>query len=463
MSKSDAAFLFLLLLTSPMFCGALHNGIRGSQAKPSSSKSSTIGSWALVSKLVASDGRKNDQLGYSGAISGNTIVVGAPYATVGSNYAQGAAYVFTRPGSGGGHWSRKAKLTASGGKANAFFGSSVSISGDTIVVGADGVNLGSKQHAGAAYVFVKPAGDWASASQTATLTAADADSKAFFGSAVSVSGEVVAIAADGANVGSNQFQGAVYLFSKPAKGWVTSTAYTAKLTASDGAKGDQLGYSASINGDVVAAGARSAAVGPKSRQGAVYVFVRPPDGWASVKETAKLTASDGTAEDQFGYSVSINHDMVVAGAPGAHSAGSVYLFDKPASGWVTTSTFEARLSGTDGASGEQLGYSVAASDSAIIAGAHSATVGTNSKQGAVYIFDKPARGWSSGSQSSKLTASDGQANDGLGSSVSSSGDFILAGAVDATIGAKKYQGAAYLFSRSLTEDGGKSMPAACKK
>ena len=89
---------------------------------------------------------------------------------------------------------------------------------------------------------------------------------------------------------------------------------TAKLTASDGAADDDFGISVSISGNTVVVGADDATVGGNSDQGAAYVFTEPGSGWTSMTQTAKLTASDGAANDYFGYSVSISGNTVVVGA-----------------------------------------------------------------------------------------------------------------------------------------------------
>ena len=97
--------------------------------------------------------------------------------------------------------------------------------------------------------------------------------------------------------------------------WASGTE-TAKLTASDDAFNDTLGWSVALSGDgsTVAAGARYAAIGGKSAQGAAYVFTMSGPGWANMTQTAKLAASDGAAGDFFGYSVAISGDTVVVGA-----------------------------------------------------------------------------------------------------------------------------------------------------
>ncbi len=122
----------------------------------------------------------------------------------------------------------------------------------------------------------------------------------------------------------------------------------AKLTASDGALGDELGYSVAISGSTVVVGAQLA----NSARGAAYVFVAPTGGWASMTQTAKLTASDGASGNELGYSMAISGSTVVAGAPLVNShTGVAYVFSGPALN-VGTNTLNlgTTTAGTAGAS-----------------------------------------------------------------------------------------------------------------
>jgi hypothetical protein len=141
----------------------------------------------------------------------------------------------------------------------------------------------------------------------------------------------VVVGAVGDDIGANGDQGSAYVFVKPGGGWANMTE-TAKLTASDGAAGDEFGVSVAISGDAVVVGANGAHISGKALQGSAYVFVKPGGGWAGpLTEQAKLTASDGAVGDQFGFSVAVSGDTVVVGAPfddidGAANQGSAYVF-----------------------------------------------------------------------------------------------------------------------------------------
>jgi hypothetical protein len=385
----------------------------------------SIDPFVQQAKLIASDGTGGDGLGVSVAVSGDTVVVGAPRDDVGANADQGSAYVFQKPAAGWSSATETAKLTASDGAAGDRLGVSVAVSGGTVAVGASQDTEGANPAPGAAYVFQKPAAGWASATETAKLTASDGAAADQLGRSVAVSGDTVVTGAPH-EVGPNFTPGAAYVFQKPAAGWASATE-TAKLTASDGAIGDGLGDSVAVSGDTVVAGA----VGVNPAPGAAYVFQKPAAGWASATETAKLTASDGAIGDVLGDSVAVSGDTVAAGAPGDdvganQSQGSAYVFVKPATGWASA-TETAKLTASDGAAFDGLGGSVAVSGDTVVAGAPGDDVGANPNQGSAYVFQPTSKGWAIPTEA-KLTASDGAAFDGLGASVAVSGDTVVAGA-----------------------------------
>jgi len=356
----------------------------------------SAGGWtsaAETAKLTASDGASGDELGKSVSISGDggTIVLGAPFAAINSNSEQGAAYVFVKPASGWVTATETAKLTDSDGTKGDELGYSVGISNDsgTIVAGA----LGYQDFQGAASVFVKPTGGWTTATQIAELTASDGAAKDGLGSSVGVSSDGGSIV--GGAAGANGNVGAAYVFVKPTGGWTTAT-QTAALTASDGVSGDELGDSVSISGDggTMAAGAAFAAINSHHLQGAVYVFVKPILGWSTATETAKLSASDGTAGEHLGISESVSGDggIIVAGTAAFTQSvpGAAYVFVRPSSGWATV-TQTAKLIPSDSAAADFFGFSVGISEDAstIVAGASNATIGSNAGQGAAYVFAQP--------------------------------------------------------------------------
>ena len=413
--------------------------------------------WQLAqnSKLTA-DITLGNQFGYSVAVDGDTAVIGV-YGdgvpdSVGTLVANaGSAYVFTR-NTGTGVWSKAAMLTASVPTENDHFGISVAIDGGTVVVGAHQLDYELNNivasRSGAAYVFTRPDNGWADTSgitpeynETAKLTPGTAGAAGDrFGVSVAVRGDTVV-------VGAHQHDGnagAAYVFTKSGTAWV-STSTAAKLTASDSAASDQFGSSVAVDGetdgDTVVVGASqgdSADAGGNSitDSGTAYVYTKPGTGWAdSSAETAKLTASDGAASDEFGISVAVDDDTVVVGASGDDGKGSVYVYTKPSgSAWADSSAETAKLIASDGAASDEFGISVAVDGDTVVVGAHKHDVtpsrgGTAvANTGAAYVFTKPGSAWASTSTAAKVTASDRAANDKFGSSVAVDGDTVMVGA-----------------------------------
>jgi len=222
----------------------------------------------------------------------------------------GAAYVFVRSGTA---WSQQAYLKASNAGAGDGFGFSVAVSGDTVVVGASGEDSGATgvggnqddnnaSFSGAAYVFVRSGTTW---SQQAYLKASNTGAGDEFGCSVAVSGDTVVVGAldeDGSVSGA----GAAYVFVRSGTTW-SQQAY---LKASNPGAGDEFGSSVAVSGDTVVVGARDEG-GSASDAGAAYVFVRSGTAWS---QQAYLKASRTDVDDSFGCSVAVSGDTVVVGA-----------------------------------------------------------------------------------------------------------------------------------------------------
>ncbi len=407
--------------------GSPYNGI-GGVVLPFTGSGAT---WTPEPKFTTSkDTAHGDRAGQSVAISedGLTAIVGAPNDDDKGN-ASGSAYVFVRP-TATSPWPmiHTAKLTASDGAGSAIFGGSVAISGDTAIIGAYNANA-TTLNSGSVYVFVKPAGGWVTTQNfTAKLTASDGQQGDNFGQSVALSGDTAIIGAR-RDDDKGTDSGSAYVFVKPAGGWVTTATFNAKFTASDGAANDFFGSSVALSGDTSIVGA----YGSNSLQGSAYVFVKPAGGWVTTQNfTAKLTASDGAQGDNFGYSVALAGNTALVGArlddDGGTDSGSAYAFVKPAGGWVTTQTFSAKLRASDGAANDYFGSSVGISADIAVIGAYlDDDKGTDS--GSVYMFVKPAGGWvTTQTFTTKLTASDGEADDNFGFPVALTGGTAVIGA-----------------------------------
>ena len=334
----------------------------------------------------------------------------------------------------------QAALTITDGAAFGEFGRSVAVSGTTIAVGAPGADVNGNIDQGAVYVFTRAGGTW---HQAAKLTATDGATGDDLGLSVAISGATIAAGADDATGYGNPGPGAVYVFTKPASGWADET-QAAKLTAAGGADGDELGWSVGVSDDTVAAGAWTVPAGGGYGAGAVYVFTKPTSGWADETQATKLTGPAGAPDDALGYSVAVSGTTIAAGAPDATVngniiQGAVYVFTRARDTWTRT----AKLTATSGAADDGLGISVAVSGTTIAAGAPDATVNENYHHGAVYVFSKPVSGWADETQSATLTTTSA-ASDSLGWSVALSGATIAAGA---PFDENSYHGAAYAFTK----------------
>lgn len=438
----------------------------------------TVDPIAQQAYLKASNTDAGDQFGLSVAISGDTVVVGAngedSNATgVNGNQADnslsnsGAAYVFVRDA--GGTWTQQAYLKASNPDPSDLFGSSVDISGDTIVVGAwlersnaSGVNGNQADNSvlgsGAAYVFVRSGTVW---SQQAYLKASNSGSfNRYFGRATAVSGDTIVVGAigdssgaTGVNGNQNNFNapnsGAAYVFVRNGTTW-SQQAY---VKASNTGLGDNFGGSLALDGDTMVICAKeeaSNATGVNGNQsdnsahraGAAYVFVRDGTTWS---QQAYLKASNTEALDEFGVSVSLDNDTAVIGAwledsettgvngdeglNGAPDSGAAYIFVRNGTTWSQQAYLKA--SNTDAR--DKFGGRVAVSGDLVIVGAWneaSNATGMNGDQsnntapesGAAYLFVRDGVSWT---QQAYIKSSNSESGDWFGISIALSNSTVF--------------------------------------
>ena len=328
----------------------------------------TGSSWATQAKFIGPDGSVGDYFGQAVAVDGDTAVFGAPNKTVNGKSSAGAAYVYVRSS---GTWSMQAELTAGDAAASDHFGWSVSVSGDTAVIGAVGKNDGT----GAAYVFVRSGTTW---SQQAKLTAGDAAAGDSFGWSVAFSAYdgMAVIGASGKNTGT----GAAYVFARSGTAW----AQQIKLTASDGTALDHFGCAVALEAysETVVVGADGAAVAGKSNAGAAYVFV--PLGGGGWGQVSRLTGGAGLAGEQFGTSVAISGSILIVGAPHrtAATSGSAYVFTSFSGSWQVNQ----KLTAGDASAGDDYGASVAVDGWTAVVGAPGKSTGAGLYAGAAYVY-----------------------------------------------------------------------------
>ncbi|GJM23303.1 MAG: hypothetical protein DHS20C15_32180 [Planctomycetota bacterium] len=448
--------------------------------------------------LKASNPGFSDRHGYAVAISGDTMVVGAPSEASNATGVDGtqsddsapgagAAYVFVRSGSS---WTQQAYLKASNTESGDNFGSAVAISGDTLVVGAHreyssatGVNGDQADNTagvgtGAAYVFVRSGSSW---TQQAYLKASNTEGGDSFATSVSVSGDTVLIGApfedsNASGVNGNQLDnsvglsGAAYVFVRNGAAW-SQQAY---LKASNSGISDYFGQSVCVSGDIAVVGAygeNSTATGVDGDQvdnslsaaGAAYVFERNGTSWS---QQAYLKASNTGANDMFGHAVAVAGETLVVGAVQEDSeatgvngnqgdsttsseSGAAYVFERSGGVWSQAAYLKASNWTTN-----SFGWSVAASGDTVLVGAPHEVADSAGRSGAAYTFVRGDSGWT---QQLRLGPGDGNNWDWFGSAVSLSGDTAAVGAHqedsaangvngDESDGSLSASGAAYAFA-----------------
>ena len=402
-------------------------------------------------QLLATNGAMDDFFGVSVSLSGERALVGAYLGdSVSGVQNAGAAYVFERQTNG--VWIQTAQLAATGGVGGDFFGISVSLSGDRALVGASRAAVGAAVRAGSAYVFDRQAnGAW---TQTAQLLASGGTQNDEFGYSVSLSGARALVGAPEDAAGGVTNPGSADVFEQQADGTWRQTAH---LTAADGATGDFFGQSVALSGERALVASYFDTVGAARAAGSVYVFER--QGGGAWSQTAQLAATDGAGGDYFGFSLSLSGERALVGAAGddvgaAVNAGSAYVFERQISGaWVLT----AQLVATDGAVGDQFGFSVSLSGTRALVGAQADnTVSGGTDAGSAYVYERQAGGtWV---QTDQIVAAGGAASDYFGYSVSLSGERALVGAYFTDTLAGYEVGSAYVFAlaplgTAVAEDG----------
>ena len=392
-------------------------------------------------KKLASDAQDGDNFGNSVAISGDYVVAGAPYEDDGGAQS-GAAYIFERNLGGQDNWGQVKKLTASDAENSDLFGSSVSISGDYVVVGAyyeDDVGTDR----GAAYIYERNYGGPDNWGEVVKLSASDAQDDDIFGYSVAISGDYVVVGTWGED-GAGTNRGAAYIYERN-YGGPDNWGEVVKLSASDAQDSDYFGHSVTMSGDYVVVGA-ILEDGAGTDRGAAYIYERNyggPDNWG---EVVKLSASDAQDDDRFGSSVAISGDYIVVGAFREDGAGfrlgAAYIYERNYGGpdnWGEV----AKLTASDAENSDLFGSSVSISGDYVVVSA-SYEDGSGYNRGAAYIYGRNYGGTDNWGEVVKLTASDAQDSDYFGHSVTMSGDYVVVGAYEED-GAGNNRGAVYIF------------------
>ncbi|MCG8605939.1 FG-GAP repeat protein, partial [bacterium] len=312
------------------------------------------------------------------------------------------------------------KLTASEGLQ---FGGSVSLAGDIAIVGV------SLMNANAAYSFRLDGADWV---ELGMLVPNDGVAAEAFGSSVATTDSFAIIGAPLFDHPTATNGGAAYLFKREGETWTEQI----RIAPSDVDGQDDSGTSVAISGDYAIVGSPNHNDNGLN-SGAAYIFKRSGDSWV---EQAKLLASDGAQDDEFGFSVSISGDYAIVGSwqddDKGGGSGSAYVFHRNDTTWVE----QVKLTASDGTPGASFGISVSISGDYALIGAPVAN-GNVAISGAAYVFKWDGENWV---EQDKLAASDGVSSDFFGGSVSIDGDFAIVGAFNSA-GIVDDAGSAYVF------------------
>jgi len=333
--------------------------------------------WEEVVKIANPDPGQ-DRFGNAVSVSGRYAVFGAFLDDAGAENS-GSAYVYERVSSG---WTQVAHLTSPLPREDGYFGHSVCISGDLLIVGARDEYQsapfgGNGQKRGAAYVYRLNGGDWVLDQK---LVPPDPDAYDGFGSSVSISGGCAVVGSYKDDDAAND-SGAVYVFDRSESGWEN----TAKLTASDGMGSELFGSSACLTGETLIVGAPTADRADTD-SGMAYIFERGESGWT---ETARLEPTDAGRYDNFGRDVAVYGGQAIVGSPShdgfATNAGAAYVYERSETGW----SLAEKLKSDDLESYDSFGCAVAMDAETAVVGASSEGVGSG-YEGAAYVFAVPA-------------------------------------------------------------------------
>jgi FG-GAP repeat len=340
----------------------------------------TNGNISEYQPVADATGEAGDRFGNTVSISGNYAIVGASLDDVGANLNQGSASIYQWDGSS---WVLMQKITDATGAANDNFGTSVSISGNYAIIGADGDDVGANANQGSVSIYQWNGSSWVLMQKiTDAFGAANDD----FGNSVSISGNYAIIGADGDDVGANAAQGSASIYQWNGSSWVLMQ----KITDAAGEQNDRFGYSVSISGSYVIIGAFLDDVGANTSQGSASIYARFISTW-TLQE--KITDATGASNDYFGTSVSISGSYAIIGAEGDDvganiDQGSASIYKREGTSWVLM----RNVTDVAGEVNDGFGISVSISDDYAIVGAMNGK-GINGSQGTAYIYLRVGFGW----------------------------------------------------------------------
>jgi hypothetical protein len=404
-----------------------------------------------LDKLIESNSTGGNYYGSSLAISasGNTLAAAASYTVGASNSANGAIRVLTRSGS---TWVQTASfLTPSATSDDQFdYALSLSADGSVLAVGVMSADVSTNADAGKVYIYRLADGAW---SLSQTISASDGVASDYFGSSVSLSGDsltlIVGAPSADSSSGTVLDSGAAYVYSYSG----SSFSLQQKITPSDQVVDNLFGGSVSISLDGSIAAIGSVGVQSGSEPfGAAYMFTRSDATWT---QQQKITAVDATSGNYFGYSVALSADgnTLIVGSSSADDSNtanksSISVFSKSGSLWMLQSQLLKSGTGTS----EYFGHSLSVSfdGSSLLAGIWEGNTNSTSETGAAYLFRRSGSVWS---QAQRVTTTDSGLSNYFGYSVAlaSYGSAMAIGAPYSTSVASSNAGAIYGYSLALTD------------
>lgn len=330
------------------------------------SRTSEDDSWTFVQKLTASDAGAFNNFGSTVYIDNGRVLVGAP----GNDSFAGAVYLFELE-AGKNNWKEVEKIVASDRSKSDFFGSSLGMANQQIIVGAYGDDdFGSAS--GAAYLFEqKMNNQWI---EQTKFTSKNIGPKDHFGISVAIDDRYIVIGVDGDNrVGS------FFIYKQDeAQNWQSLL----QIFASDGKMNDRFAHSVAISGDYIVAGADRS----EDKVGAAYVFHKNLGGEDNWGEAQKLTPLDGSPGDRFGKRVAIDNDYLVVGSEHHQGKqGAAYVYKLNTEGIAYWEDFD-KLIAYDRAANDLFGCSIALDGKDVIVGAFQQN-GMGSGTGGIYLVE----------------------------------------------------------------------------
>lgn len=403
-----------------------------------------------VRRVLADNAVAQDKFGSSLALAGSTMVVGSLYATRNSTTYRGAVYVFERDQGGAGRWGQIKELSPEEPSEYVQgFGRSVAIDGDIIVVGAYCAAVEWQTCRGSAYLYGRNVGGPGNWGKIKRLTASDGAEQEFFGIAVAIDGDTIAIGNLG-TVNGNRSQGAVYIFERDAGG-ADNWGEVKKFSSDDGVEGDQFGVSLALSGSTLIVGVPMADPNGQEAQGAAYIFERDQGGAGNWGQVKKLIDPDGAPRDFFGESVAISGPNVVVGASrtdrhGTPEAGAVFIYGRNESGaghWGQVRKLTAQAHANEEAG---FGSSVAIDGGTLLVGAPRDRLGLKESVGAAYVFISDIGGEDNWGRVARMALGDGQTCDLFGTAVGVSGNDFAVGMPMETYCGTAGPGATYVYT-----------------